>query len=200
MEEKPEQTRNQSTELIKVVLYGPESTGKTTLAKQLAAHYKTLWVPEFMREYLEEKWERKRKLVSKEDLVPIAKGQLALEKEAAGMAKRLLVCDTNLLVLKVYSEYYYKGFCPEFIEKEVTNLSAVAEDNHSIYLLTYIDIPWEADILRDRPNNREEMFCIFEAELKTQGFPYEILKGNEEERFNKAVEIIDALLKDQISL
>ncbi len=188
MEKKPKHTRNQSAELIKVVLYGPESTGKTTLAKQLAAHYKTLWVPEFMREYLQKKWDSEKKLVEKEDLIPIAKGQLQLEKEASQKAENLLICDTNLLELKVYSEYYYDGFCPSEIKTEAT------KDNYSIYLLTYVDTPWEPDILRDRPNNREEMFRIFEAELKKQGFPYKILKGNEEQRFKKAVQIIDALL------
>lgn len=169
------------------MLFGPESTGKTTLAKQLAAHFNTLWVPEFMRQYLEEKWETKKQLVSREDLVPIAKGQLKLEREALKKVEKLLICDTNLLELKVYSEYYYNGFCPEFIQKEA------AKNDTNIYLLTYIDIPWEADILRDQPNNREEMFHIFEAELKKRNFPYQILKGNEGERFNKAVEIIDAL-------
>ncbi|MCZ4317570.1 ATP-binding protein [Aequorivita viscosa] len=177
--------------MIKVVLYGPESTGKTTLARQLAAHYNTQWVPEFMRTYLEEKWDLKKELVAKEDLIPIAKGQLKLEKKASQLADNLLICDTNLLELKVYSEYYYNGYCPEEIKTEAT------KNNYSIYLLTYVDTPWEPDILRDRPNNREEMFRIFEAELKMQGFPYEILKGNKKERFNKAVEIIDQLLKSK---
>ncbi|CAM3318966.1 hypothetical protein AEQU2_00518 [Aequorivita lipolytica] len=195
MEEKPEQTRNQSAQLIKVVLYGPESTGKTTLAKQLAEHYNTLWVPEFMREYLQKKWDSKKELVAREDLIPIAKGQLKLENEASQQVENLLICDTNLLELKVYSEYYYNGFCPSEIKNEATNLSAVGGNNYSIYLLTYIDTPWEVDDLRDRPNNREEMFRIFEAELKEQGFPYKILKGNQKERFKKAVEIIDVLLK-----
>lgn len=190
LEKESQHTRNQSTELIKVVLYGPESTGKTTLAKQLAEHYNTHWVPEFMREYLQKKWDNEKKLVEKEDLIPIAKGQLKWEKEASQQVENLLICDTNLLELKVYSEYYYDGFCPPEIKNEAT------KDNYSIYLLTYIDTPWEADDLRDRPENREEMFRIFEAELKKQGFPYKILKGNENERFNKAVEIIDALLKN----
>lgn len=175
--------------MIKVVLYGPESTGKTTLAKQLAEHYNTGWVPEFMREYLEEKWNSSKKLVEKEDLIPIAMGQLRMEKIITQKVDDLLICDTNLLELKVYSEYYYDGFCPPEIKEEAT------KDEYSIYLLTYIDTPWEADLLRDRPNNREEMFRIFETELKKQGFPYKILKGNLEERFNKAVEIINALLK-----
>lgn len=188
MEKKPKHTRNQSAELIKVVLYGPESTGKTTLAKQLAAHYNTLWVPEYMREFLQKKWDSEKKLVEKEDLIPIAKGQLRLEREATKHVENLLICDTNLLELKVYSEYYYDGFCPSEIKTEAT------KDKYGIYLLTYVDTPWEADILRDRPNNREEMFCIFEAELKKQGFPYKILKGNKEQRFKTATEIVDALL------
>lgn len=194
MEEKPKHTRDHSNGIIKVVLFGPESTGKTTLAEQLAAHYQTLWVPEFMREYLEEKWENKGQLISKEDLLPIAQGQLKQEQNALEKVKDLLICDTNLLELKVYSEYYYNGYCPGFIKKEAV------KDNYDIYLLTYVDTPWEADILRDRPHNREEMFSIFEDELKKQGFPYEILKGNLEERFEKAVEIIDALLKLKRSL
>lgn len=189
MEEKPKHTRNQSAELIKVVLYGPESTGKTTLAKQLAEHYNTLWVPEYMREYLQKKWDSKKKLVSKEDLIPIAEGQLKLENEASQKVENLLICDANLLELKVYSEYYYDGFCPSEIKIEAT------KNEYSIYLLTYIDTPWDADALRDRPNNREEMFHIFEAELKKQSFPYRILKGNETERFETAVKIIDELLK-----
>lgn len=189
MEEKLEHTRNQSAKLIKVVLYGPESTGKTTLAKQLAEHYNTLWVPEYMREYLQKKWDSEKKLVSKEDLIPIANGQLKLEKEASQQVENLLICDTNLLELKVYSEYYYDGFCPLEIKNEAT------QDNYSIYLLTYVDTPWELDILRDRPNNRKEMFRIFEAELKKQNFPYQVLKGKEKERFENAVRIIDALLK-----
>jgi NadR type nicotinamide-nucleotide adenylyltransferase len=175
--------------LIKVVLYGPESTGKTTLAKQLAKHYKTLWVPEYMREFLQKKWDIEKKLVEKEDLIPIAKGQLQLEKKAFQQVENLLICDTNLLELKVYSEYYYDGFCPSEIKTEAT------KDNYSIYFLTYVDTPWEPDVLRDRPNNREEMFRIFEAELKKQNFPYKILKGDKEERFENAVKIIDKLLK-----
>ncbi len=191
MEKTVKHTRENTDGNIKIVLFGPESTGKTTLAEQLAKHYKTLWVPEFMREYLEKKWATKKQSISKEDLLPIAKGQWEQEEYALKKVDNLLICDTNLLELKVYSEYYYNGFCPEFIEKRAV------QDSNSFYLLTYIDTPWEEDILRDRPHNREEMFSIFEAELKKQGFPYQILKGNLEERFKKATEIIDELLKNR---
>lgn len=174
--------------MIKVVLFGPESTGKTTLAEQLAGYYNTVWVPEYMRTYLERKWEEKKELITQDDLIPIAKGQLAHEAELAKKAEKLLICDTNLLELKVYSEYYYEGYCPETIRKEAT------KNNYDIYLLTYIDTPWEPDRLRDRPNNREELFALFEAELIKNQFPYVILKGNKEERLQRAVSVIDNLL------
>ena len=190
MEKTSKHTRENTSGIIKVVLFGPESTGKTTLAEQLANHYQTLWVPEFMRKYLEEKWELEKELVSKDDLIPIAKGQLKEEESTLKKVDKLLICDTNLLELKVYSEYYYDGFCPKFIEKEAI------KNKYSIYLLTYVDTPWEEDILRDQPHNREEMFTIFEAELQKQGFPYQILKGNLEERFSRATKIIDGLLEN----
>lgn len=189
MEKTIEHTGNQSSELIKIVLYGPESTGKTTLAKQLANHFQTEWVPEYMREYLERKWKEKRETIVREDLIPIAKGQLQKEEAAAKKVNKILICDTNLLELKVYSEYYYNGFCPDFIKKEAT------KDKYTIYLLTYIDVPWVADPLRDRPENRKELFDLFEKELKKQKFPYIIIKGTREERLNQAIEVIEKFLK-----
>lgn len=190
METTTEHTRNQTSKLLKVVLFGPESTGKTTLAEQLANHYQTEWVPEFMREYLEKKWQNTNQSIVRDDLIPIAKGQLKTEKQQAKKASKILFCDTNLLELKVYSEYYYNGFCPEFIRKEAT------KNEYDIYLLTYIDVPWTPDSLRDRPENREEMFDLFEKELIKQGFPYIRIKGNREERLNQSISVIDALLQN----
>ena len=190
MEEKIEHPRSQSVGVIKIVLFGPESTGKTTLAAQLAKHYNTLWVPEFMREYLEEKWAKKEGMIVPRDLVPIAKGQLDSEIQAIQKVENLLVCDTDILQLKVYSEYYYDGFCPGMIKNEIKS------QNNRFYLLTYIDIPWEEDILRDRPHKREEMFTIFERELKKQKRPYKILKGTQDERMKMAIETVDGLLKN----
>ena len=105
------------TDCIKVVLYGPESTGKSTLSKALAKHYKTAYVPEFARAYLQEKWDHKSEICTEEDLVPIARGQIQLENKALQRANRLLVCATDLLQTKVYSEVYYNGYCDPQIQQ-----------------------------------------------------------------------------------
>ena len=102
-----EKLKQEPSDIVKVVLFGPESTGKTTLAKQLAAHYKTAWVPEYARQYLQDKWDRAQKTCEPLDLLPIAKGQITLENELTKKANKILFCDTDLLETKVYSEAYY---------------------------------------------------------------------------------------------
>lgn len=180
--------RQQQSNCIKVVLFGPESTGKTTLAKQLARHYHSVWVPEYAREYLQNKWNNERKTCTQSDLLPIAKGQMKLENDLAQKTDSVLICDTDLLETKVYSEEYYKGICDPLLEKYAT------ENTYDLYLLTYIDTPWEEDDLRDKPNKREEMFLAFEASLKENNRPFILLKGSKRERLQKAIEVIDSLL------
>ncbi|MBQ4913081.1 ATP-binding protein [Maribacter sp. MMG018] len=186
MEEKYKQ---QPSDVIKVVLFGPESTGKTTLSEQLARYYNTVWVPEYAREYLQNKWNNERKTCEPKDLLPIAAGQMKLENELAKKATDILICDTDLLETKVYSEAYYVGDCDPILEKY-----ALA-NTYDLYLLTYIDIPWEADDLRDKPNEREEMFRYFKETLEKYGRNFITLKGNKKERLNCAIEHIDKLLK-----
>ena len=184
----------QPINLVKVVLFGPESTGKTTLSGQLARHYNTVWAPEFAREYLQDKWNNERKTCEQHDLIPIAEGQMDLENELAKKADKVLICDTDLLETKVYSEEYYGGFVdPKLDEAAVAN-------TYDIYFLTYIDTPWEADDLRDRPEQRLEMFKAFENALKKYNRPYVLLKGDKETRLKKAVEIIDELLTKKENL
>ncbi len=183
--------KQQPSNCIKVVIFGPESTGKTTLSRQLAKHYNTLWVPEFAREYLQEKWNKQQKICEPEDLLPIAIGQIKLENELAQKTDSVLICDTDLLETKVYSEAYYSGTCDLVLNKYAI------ENTYDLYFLTYIDTPWEPDDLRDKPNERERMFKAFKNALKTYNKPYVLLKGSEEKRLKKAIEEIDKLLEKQ---
>ncbi len=183
-----EKYRQQPSDILKVVLFGPESTGKTTLSERLARHYNTVWVPEYAREYLQNKWNNERKTCEPEDLLPIAEGQMQLENDLTKKATEILICDTDLLETKVYSEAYYVGDCDPILEKYAI------ENTYDLYLLTYIDIPWEADDLRDKPNEREEMFEYFRATLEKYNRNFITLKGNKKERLKLAVEHIDNLL------
>ena len=177
--------------LVKVVLFGPESTGKTTLSKQLARHYNTVWTPEFAREYLQKKWNNERKTCEISDLVPIAIGQMRLENKLAKRADKLLICDTDLLETKVYSEEYYGGFVDEKLNK------ASEENQYDLYLLTYVDTPWEEDDLRDRPGRRLEMFTAFENALKKNQKNYILLKGDKETRLKAATAAIDNIIRQK---
>lgn len=184
------ETRPQtSSRCLRVVLYGPESTGKTTLAKALADHYQTAWVPEFARPYLQEKWDKEQAVCTLEDLPIIAQGQLAAENAAIQMANKLILCDTNILVTKVWSETHFKGYCAPELN------TILAQTHYDLYLLTSIDVPWEKDDLRDRPNDREQMFTYFKQQLVTYNFPFLVLEGNPKERVEKAVTAIDQLLE-----
>ncbi|MCF6296991.1 MAG: ATP-binding protein [Flavobacteriaceae bacterium] len=192
MEKKLRQSRE--TNIIRVVLFGPESTGKTTLSTQLARYYNTVWTPEFAREYLQNKWNNKRKTCENSDLIPIAIGQMKLENQLAKKADKVLICDTDLLETKVYSEEYYGGFVDPLLDK------AAKENSYDLYLLTYIDTPWEADDLRDRPKQRLEMFNAFEKALKDHNRPYILLKGNKQKRLKEAIQAIDKILNNKENL
>ena len=181
----------QQSSCIKIVLFGPESTGKTTLSKQLSKHYNTVWVAEYAREYLQAKWDVKQKTCELEDIMPIAIGQMKLENNLAKKANAVLICDTDLLETKVYSEMFYNGICNSILKKKAL------ENTYDLYFLTYIDTPWISDDIRDRPDERETMFNAFENELIAAKRPYILLKGSKEERFNIAVEAIDKLLENK---
>ena len=184
------ETRAQtSSRCLRVVLYGPESTGKTTLAKALADHYQTVWVPEFARPHLQEKWDKEQAVCTLDDLTIIAQGQLEAENAAIQKANKLILCDTNILVTKVWSDTHFKGYCAPELN------TILAQTHYDLYLLTSIDVPWEKDDLRDRPNDREQMFTYFKQQLVTYNFPFLVLEGNPQERVEKALTAIDQLLE-----
>jgi NadR type nicotinamide-nucleotide adenylyltransferase len=188
-----ENTFNQHpSDCIKVVLFGPESTGKSTLTEALAKHYQTTFVPEYAREFLQHKWNHKRQTCAKEDLIPIAEGQMKLENELALLANKVLICDTDLLQTQVYSEVYYDGYCDPSIR------ASAKKNSYDLYFLCDIDVPWVADDLRDKPDERELMFNAFEAALKLHQRPYVKLNGSKNHRFKTAKQHIDQLIKPTI--
>ena len=180
--------KQKQSAIVKIALFGPESTGKTTLAKQLAAHYDTVWTPEFARDYLQLKWDKEQKICDVDDVLPIAYGQVALENKMLAVANKYLFCDTNLLVTKVFSDMYY-NYCDPLLEK------AAQEHEYDLFFLTDIDVPWENDDLRDKPDGREGVFEIFKHSLISNKKPFITLSGNKDLRLNKAASIIEELVK-----
>lgn len=168
----------------RVVLFGPESTGKSTLSRKLAQHYHTTYVPEFAREYLQEKMDQTGAVCAINDLMPITKGQRRLENETVENAHKFLFCDTDALETWVYSHIYFSEAPAELEE-------AIESSHYDLYLLTAVDISWEKDDLRDRPDDREYIFNQFENALKKFGKNYGIVTGIGEMRLENAIQIIE---------
>ncbi|MCO6359770.1 AAA family ATPase [Roseivirga pacifica] len=169
--------------MITVSIIGPESTGKTTLAKSLAAHYETVWVEEYAREYLDSI----SRPYTQSDLLEIASGQLKKQKEGRKNANKLLVQDTDLYVIKVWSEFKY-GSCDPYILQQL-DMQFV-----DLYFLTFFDVPYQDDPQRENRNERPELFDIYEKELKKSGVPYVVLQGDHSKRMKEAISTINNLL------
>ena len=170
--------------MIRVVVTGSECTGKTTLAKALAEHYGTPWIPEYARLFVLEKGAAP----VYQDVEAIARGQIALEDSLAAEAPDLLIQDTDLLSTAVYSRHYY-GDCPGWVEDALRDRVA------DLYLLAGIDVPWAPDgEQRDRGDRREEMQELFRTALLDRGIRFVEVGGAHEKRVKAAVESIDAIL------
>ncbi|PWK14665.1 NadR type nicotinamide-nucleotide adenylyltransferase [Psychrobacter immobilis] len=172
--------------VINVAILGAESTGKTTLCRDLAAHFGCPWVPEYMRTYLQAKWDKEHLTCTWEDLLPIAQGQIELENKLAEQAAQsgynhYLFCDTSLFELMVYSNWYY-GDCPDAL----TN--AALTHHYDLILLTEVDIPWVADDLRDSPHQRDEISAYFESQLTRHQKPFHRIGGDRDERVQQVLE------------
>ena len=190
--------------LKKIVIIGPESTGKSTLCKQLAEHYKTLWCPEFAREYLLKHGMN----YTFDDLLTIAKGQLALEDEYAEEVrsrnpiaigsevgniitadKSRLFIDTDMYVMKVWCEFVFDN-CHRFI------LDEIIERKYDLYLLSNVDLPWVKDELREYPDleSRQRLYFIYKDIMINQSVPWVDISGGYEERLQKAIKAVDTIL------
>jgi NadR type nicotinamide-nucleotide adenylyltransferase len=167
--------------MIRVAIIGSESTGKTDLAKALAKEYNGAYVPEFAREYLN----GLSNPYVQSDLLIIAKGQVnSLEKNDSA---NVLIADTDLHVIKIWSEHKYENCDPWIIQE----LNKQAFD---LYILTYFDIPYEEDPLRENPEDRAYFFEIYLDLLTTNEMPFIVAKGSREARLKMAMNRIDALL------
>ena len=178
----------------KIVIIGPESTGKSTLCEGLAAHYHTEWVREYAREYM---LAHKGKDYNYDDLSTIARGQLALEDAAVGghrasdmvaTGERVLFIDTDLYVMKVWSEYVF-GRCETWILKEI------AARHYDGYLLCRADLPWADDPLREYPDlaTRERLYHIYKDILINQAVPWAEIGGQADERLQNAIKAVERL-------
>ena len=159
----------------RVVVTGPESTGKTTLSKHLSEHFQCSHVVEFARNYLN----GLNRPYEQSDLLLMAKGQLNSE---LGFLKQgnLLIEDTDLLTFKIWSEFKY-GECDEWIVSQLKN------NLPDLYLICYPDLTWEYDPLRENPEDGLELFDIYKEEIEKLGVPFRIIKGEGEKRINKGV-------------
>jgi NadR type nicotinamide-nucleotide adenylyltransferase len=195
--------------LKKIVIIGPESTGKSTLCEQLAQHYNTLWCPEYAREYLLKNGTK----YSYDDLLTIAKGQVGLEEkyeslvgrsESGGQSQRsktdselrtrnlqLLFIDTNMYVMKVWCEFVF-GTCHQYI------LGQIAKRKYDLYLLCNIDLPWTHDELREYPDleRRQKLYRMYKDLMINQPVPWVEIGGNSEQRLNKAIKTVNSLIKE----
>ena len=171
-----------------IAITGPESTGKSMLAEQLSAHYKTTWVPEYARKYLEEIG----RPYEEDDILEIAKGQLAGEAEQLTKAAGYLFCDTEMLVTKIWSEVKYKRCHPWISE-------AFEQHCYDLYLLCDIDLPWQYDPLREHPDQRQFLFDLYHNELTSRKYPFRIVRGTGPARLQNAVEFIENFAFNRIT-
>ncbi|BDA79963.1 transcriptional regulator NadR [Leptospira kobayashii] len=174
--------------LKRIVITGSESVGKTTLSEKLAEQFQTNWVPEYAREYLEEK----KRFVIREDIPYIAFGHLKSEIEFAKNANRILFLDTDLLTTKIYSEHYF-DFCPEWLKDSAYQL----QYDDSLFL--DIDVPWEEDPLRDLGHIRSEMKNKFINEMKSAKRKFHMIRGSFVDREKNAMEKIESILKEPMN-
>jgi nicotinamide riboside kinase len=170
--------------VLRVVVTGSESTGKTTLARELADHFGVLWVPEQSRVYAE----RVNRPLGADDVSPIASAQIAAEDAALVDAQRrghrLLFLDSDLLSTVVYARHYYRA-CPQWIEAETRARAA------DLYLVAAIDLPWVPDGIRDRPIHRDELNREFRGALVEFQLTSCPVAGVGSQRLTSALECIE---------
>lgn len=161
----------------RIVITGPESSGKTTICRKLAAHFGVPWVPEYAREYLE----LLQRPYQEHDLLRIAQEQWQRQQQAMSAGGAFLFCDTGLLVLLLWSEVRFGRVDPWIT-------STLRDQAADLYLLCRPDIPWIADPLRENPDDRDDLFLLYQQKIEALGLPFAIIEGiSEEQRLAQAI-------------
>lgn len=179
------------TDIKRIAVYGPESTGKTELAEKLAAHFRAPLVAEYAREL----WDRQGALTL-EDMLPVAREQWRREDEATAQADRLIICDTDALTTVLWSDLLY-GTCSEELRREAEKRCK----NYALYLLLDIDVPFAPDPQRCFPDpaDRDKAMRVWRGALERRGLPFVLIRGDWAERERAAVAAIEAILPQRSS-
>jgi nicotinamide riboside kinase len=168
--------------VLKVVITGPESTGKTALCEALANHFKVDYVPEYSRIYLQ----LNSGGYTQKDLTIIGEGQIKLEDEYQKKYASLLICDTSLEVIRVWSEWKFKS-CDDFIIDNASNRTP------DLFLLLSPDLPWQPDPLRENPDDRDELFAYYQKTLSECDAKVVIISGTRNKRIASAINAIESI-------
>jgi len=171
--------------ISRIAITGPESTGKSWLAENLAKTYHCKWVPEYARTYLE-KLDRPYTF---DDILSIAQGQVAFENKALRSDDKFLFNDTECLVTKIWCDVKF-GKCHDWIIRQMEH------NPHDLYLLCDIDLPWEPDPLREHPHLRKYLFDLYSDELRLRNLPFEVITGTGYTRLKCAIEAVNRRLQD----
>ena len=170
--------------MIKVIITGPESTGKSTLAKNLSNYLGEPFVPEYARYFLP----ALKEPYSASHLVDIARGQNFWHKLYESNNKKMLICDTGVEAIDIWFQYRFGAIDPQIRE-------LFKADEECVYLLCKPDIPWEEDPLRETPNQRPQIFNSFESMLNQFEKKYYIVEGqHEEDRLRCALDRLNKIL------
>ncbi len=172
--------------MFKIAILGPESTGKTELARNLAEYFDAEWVPEYAREYVE----KLNEPYTYEDVCIIARKQIEQEKQFENQLtnKQFVFFDTDLIITKVWLEFKYK-IVPDFLTERLK------PSFFDLYLLCAPDLPWEPDAVREHGNDREFFFNWYKAEIEQTRKPYVIVSGIGNQRIQHAIEALTILKK-----
>lgn len=181
MEKRLPETKGGHT--VRIAVTGPESTGKTTLSEQLARHFEAAFRPEYARKYLD----LIKRPYTFDDIEKIASEQVKAEDKLLLQYPRILIADTDLIVIKIWMEVKYKH-CPAWILREINDRP------YDLYFLCDIDFPWEADPQREHPHLRQYLFDLYFKELNDRKFNFAVISGEKEQRFSQAVKLVEKCL------